>query len=39
MRRLGTFLVVVVALLVSCAVLAAVKTSAFRVEGMKNEWR
>lgn len=37
MKRIGTFLVVVVALLVSCAVLATVKTSAFRVEGMKND--
>ena len=37
MRRIGTLLVVVVALLVSCAVVAAVKTSAFRVEGMKND--
>ena len=37
MRRIGTLLVVVVALLVSCAVMAAVKTSAFRVEGMKND--
>jgi copper chaperone CopZ len=37
MRRAGTTLIVAVAWLVSCAVLATVKTSAFRVEGMNNE--
>ena len=37
MRRMGTLLVAVVTLLVSGALLAAVKTSAFRVEGMNND--
>ena len=37
MKRVGTFFSVAVALLVSGSVFAVVKTSAFRVEGMKNE--
>lgn len=37
MRRMGMLLAVAVVLLASGSVLAAVKTSAFRVEGMKND--